>query len=326
MRYSRSVQGRKSTLVGRRGSAWCSAAPRPSAPPRERPRRGGRWRSAVGFGRRRVLRPQGSSPFLSGHRRAAPGSDAAESARGTHGRRAYDVPRAPTARGGSARGAGRASAPAPAAEAERDQAVGAARSSSGVGVSAGQRAREPACRRARAARARGRTSAPARARAARRRRRSRISGHGMRAAAPAARRRQPERRRGALDGGEELAAGHRVAGEGEALERRERRRARRRRRTPAPGRAGRPRRGPASGRRGSRAVPLAIDLTTTASNQLPLPAPKKSPAVITVERRRPAAARRSSSLSIATRIRPLAVVGRCGVVSSIRAGIAAPWL
>jgi hypothetical protein len=46
--------------------------------------------------------------------------------------------------------------------------------------------------------------------------------------------------------------------------------------------------------------------------------------VITVERRPPAAARRSSSASISTRIRPLAVVGRAAVVSSIRAGMPSP--
>ena len=41
-------------------------------------------------------------------------------------------------------------------------------------------------------------------------------------------------------------------------------------------------------------------------------------------RSRPAAARSASSVSIATRIRPMTVVGRCGVGSSIRAGIDSP--
>ena len=62
------------------GSAWCSAAPRPSARPRGRPRRGGRSESAAGSCRRRVRRRPGSSPFLSGHRRM-PGAEARPAAR-----------------------------------------------------------------------------------------------------------------------------------------------------------------------------------------------------------------------------------------------------
>jgi hypothetical protein len=67
-------------------------------------------------------------------------------------------------------------------------------------------------------------------------------------------------------------------------------------------------------------------LTITKSIQLPVPAPKKSPARITMLRSAPRSANARSSLSICTRMRPLGVVGCCGVRSLNTLGMPAPKL
>ena len=84
--------------------------------------------------------------------------------------------------------------------------------------------------------------------------------------------------------------------------------------------------GPGGAFKGRHPLPERSDFVITRSNQLPVPAPKKSPARNTLAGRPSRSQWRRNSISIATRISPLRVVGRCGVSARSRAGMCSPKL